>query len=77
MAEVARLAGVLSTTVSHVLNKTRNVAPETEQLVIATAVDLLLAGMKTPDRPPQSVAVPTEFHHRDSYGCGRRKPRVA
>ncbi|WP_245360851.1 LacI family DNA-binding transcriptional regulator [Kribbella aluminosa] len=41
----------------------------------ATAVDLLLARMKTPDRPPQSVAVPTEFHHRDSCGCGRRKYR--
>ena len=33
MAEVARLAGVSVTTVSHVLNKTRPVAPETERLV--------------------------------------------
>jgi len=38
-----------------------------------TAVDLLLARIKTPDRPYQAVAVPTEFHHRDSCGCGRRK----
>ncbi|MFD7155494.1 LacI family DNA-binding transcriptional regulator [Kribbella sp. NPDC059898] len=43
----------------------------------ATAVDLLLARMKSPDRPHQSVAVPTEFHHRDSCGCGRRKHRAA
>ncbi len=33
MAEVAHLAGVSTTTVSHVLNKTRNVAPKTEELV--------------------------------------------
>ncbi|MEU5553339.1 MULTISPECIES: LacI family DNA-binding transcriptional regulator [unclassified Micromonospora] len=33
MAEVARIAGVSTTTVSHVLNKTRKVAPETEELV--------------------------------------------
>lgn len=41
----------------------------------ATAVDLLLARIKTPDRPTQAVVVPTEFHHRDSCGCGRRKHR--
>jgi len=40
-----------------------------------TAVDLLLARIKTPDRQPQAVALPTEFHHRDSCGCGRRKHR--
>ena len=34
MAEVARLAGVSSTTVSHVLNQTRRVSPETEELVL-------------------------------------------
>ncbi|HEX4252171.1 MAG TPA: substrate-binding domain-containing protein [Pseudonocardia sp.] len=45
--------------------------------VAATAVDLLLARIKSPDRPPQAVAVPTEFHHRDSCGCGRRKHRGA
>ncbi|MCW2699609.1 MAG: rbsR 2 [Blastococcus sp.] len=33
MAEVARLAGVSASTVSHVLNGTRNVAPDTEVLV--------------------------------------------
>src|SRR2546427_3992154 len=33
MADVARLAGVSATTVSHVLNKTRRVTPETEELV--------------------------------------------
>lgn len=33
MADVARIAGVSTTTVSHVLNKTRNVAPKTEELV--------------------------------------------
>jgi len=33
MAEVARVAGVSSTTVSHVLNGTRKVAPETEAVV--------------------------------------------
>jgi len=42
-----------------------------------TAVDLLLARIKTPDRPYQAVAVPTEFHHRDSCGCGRRKHRAS
>ncbi|HEX3780816.1 MAG TPA: LacI family DNA-binding transcriptional regulator [Pseudonocardiaceae bacterium] len=42
----------------------------------ATAVDLLLGRIKNPDRPPRSVAVPPEFHHRDSCGCGRRKHRV-
>ena len=35
MAEVARVAGVSATTVSHVLNGTRKVAPQTEQLVRA------------------------------------------
>jgi LacI family transcriptional regulator len=39
MAEVARLAGVSTTTVSHVLNKTRKVAPETEQLVWRAVAD--------------------------------------
>ncbi|WP_344612591.1 LacI family DNA-binding transcriptional regulator [Dactylosporangium salmoneum] len=39
----------------------------------ATAVDLLLARIEAPDRPPQAVTVPTEFHHRDSCGCGRRR----
>lgn len=34
MAEVARVAGVSVTTVSHVVNKTRNVAPETVELVM-------------------------------------------
>jgi len=43
----------------------------------ATAVDLLLARIKNPDRPPQTIAVPTEFKHRDSCGCGRRKYREA
>lgn len=33
MAEVAKLAGVSVSTVSHVINKTRNVAPETEDQV--------------------------------------------
>lgn len=33
MADVARVAGVSTTTVSHVLNKTRKVAHETEELV--------------------------------------------
>jgi LacI family transcriptional regulator len=33
MADVARLAGVSATTVSHVLNKTRRVAPQTEELI--------------------------------------------
>ena len=41
----------------------------------ATAVDLLLARIKTPDRLPRTVAVPPMFHHRDSCGCGRRKHR--
>ena len=41
----------------------------------ARAVDLLLARINSPDRPPQTVTVPTEFHHRDSCGCGRRKHR--
>lgn len=35
MAEVAKLAGVSVSTVSHVVNKTRKVAPETEELVRA------------------------------------------
>lgn len=35
MAEVARIAGVSTTTVSHVLNRTRKVAPETEHSVRA------------------------------------------
>jgi LacI family transcriptional regulator len=161
MAEVARLAGVSSTSVS---NKTRNVAPETEELVLqavartgyrhnlaaralatqstdtigvamsvvtnpylaelvrdierllrhagytmivadtnddlAVAADVIdhllsrrVSGLivsplegddeltgglgKLPDRPSQSVAVPTEFHHRASCGCGSRKHRAA
>jgi LacI family transcriptional regulator len=41
----------------------------------ATAVDLLLARIQIPDRSPQAETVPTEFHHRDSCGCGRRKHR--
>ncbi|MFJ6572680.1 LacI family DNA-binding transcriptional regulator [Streptomyces sp. NPDC091292] len=40
-----------------------------------TAVDLLLSRIETPDRAPRSVTIPTEFHHRDSCGCGRRKHR--
>jgi LacI family transcriptional regulator len=43
----------------------------------ATAGDLLLTRMKSPDRPAQSVAVPTKFHHRASCGCGARKHRAA
>jgi LacI family transcriptional regulator len=39
------------------------------------AVDLLLARIKSPARPPQAMTVPTEFRHRDSCGCGRRKHR--
>jgi LacI family transcriptional regulator len=42
-----------------------------------TAVGLLLARIKSPDRPPQTSAVPTAFKHRDSCGCGRRKHRAA
>ena len=38
----------------------------------ATAVELLLNRIKTPDRPPQAVTVPTTFRHRDSCGCGGR-----
>lgn len=34
MSEVARLAGVSQTTVSHVINKTRKVLPETERVVL-------------------------------------------
>ncbi|MGR2752612.1 LacI family DNA-binding transcriptional regulator [Agromyces arachidis] len=34
MSEVARLAGVSQSTVSHVLNKTRRIAPETERAVL-------------------------------------------
>ncbi|MFE5027967.1 LacI family DNA-binding transcriptional regulator [Streptomyces sp. NPDC056656] len=41
----------------------------------ASAVDLLLSRIEEPDRPPRSVTVPTEYHHRDSCGCGRRKHR--
>ena len=39
----------------------------------AKAVDLLLARVKSPARPPQAITVPTEFRHRDSCGCDRRK----
>lgn len=35
MADIARRAGVSATTVSHVLNQTRHVAPETEAAVLA------------------------------------------
>jgi LacI family transcriptional regulator len=35
MSEVARVAGVSQTTVSHVVNKTRRIAPETEKAVTA------------------------------------------
>jgi LacI family transcriptional regulator len=35
MAEVARLAGVSVTTVSHVINRTRSVSPDTERAVMA------------------------------------------
>lgn len=38
MAEVAQIVGVSTTTVSHVVNGTRKVAPETEQLVRAALV---------------------------------------
>jgi len=51
--------------------------PRNAATLATTAVDLLLARIKTPDRPHRAVAVPTEFHHRDSCGCGRRKHRVA
>ncbi|WP_226921631.1 LacI family DNA-binding transcriptional regulator [Georgenia subflava] len=34
MADVARVAGVSVTTVSHVINRTRNVAPETAEVVL-------------------------------------------
>lgn len=97
MAEVARLAGVSTTTVSHVLNKTRRVAPETEELVLQAVaqtgyrhnlaaqalatqstdtIGVAMSVVTNPyfaDRPTQAVVVPTEFHHRDSCGCGRRK----
>jgi LacI family transcriptional regulator len=39
MAEVAQRAGVSVTTVSHVLNKTRKVAPETEELVLRAVAE--------------------------------------
>ncbi|XAZ32774.1 LacI family DNA-binding transcriptional regulator [Paenarthrobacter ureafaciens] len=35
MSEVARVAGVSQSTVSHVVNKTRRIAPETEKAVKA------------------------------------------
>lgn len=39
MAHVAALAGVSVTTVSHVVNRTRTVAPETEQAVLAAIAE--------------------------------------
>lgn len=39
MSEVARVAGVSTTTVSHVLNGTRHVAPETVELVMKAVTD--------------------------------------
>ncbi|MEH0970287.1 LacI family DNA-binding transcriptional regulator [Micromonospora sp. CPCC 205546] len=39
----------------------------------SSAVELLLARIRQPDRPPQSVVVPAAFRHRDSCGCGREK----
>ena len=37
--------------------------------------DLLLKRIKDPNRPPQTIVVPTTFHHRESCGCGRKKYR--
>ncbi|HLN78564.1 MAG TPA: LacI family DNA-binding transcriptional regulator [Nocardioidaceae bacterium] len=39
MAQVARAAGVSVTTVSHVVNRTRSVAPETERAVLAAIAE--------------------------------------
>lgn len=38
--DVAKVAGVSTTTVSHVINKTRFVAPETEKLVLQAIQEL-------------------------------------
>lgn len=39
MADIAQLAGVSVTTVSHVLNKTRHVSPDTERAVLAAVAN--------------------------------------
>ncbi len=38
----------------------------------AHATELLLARLRDPDRAPQTVVVPTTFHHRTSCGCHKR-----
>jgi len=50
MADIARHAGVSVTTVSHVLNRTANISPETTQRVLAVAQQLNYVQNKTLDQ---------------------------
>ncbi|MFV9997298.1 MAG: HTH-type transcriptional repressor PurR [Arsenophonus endosymbiont of Dermacentor nuttalli] len=58
--DVAKLAGVSTTTVSHVINKTRFVAEETKTIV--------LAAIKTLNYSPSAVARSLKVNHTKSIG---------
>lgn len=44
---------------------------DTRQLA-DSGVDLLLSRLADPEREPQSIVVPTTFHHRESCGCPKQ-----
>ena len=55
MADIARVSGVSITTVSHVINRTRPVRPETEAAVLAAAGQLGYQGVATGGSPTGRV----------------------
>ena len=72
MADIARNAGVSVTTVSHVLNRTANISPETVERVLAVAQQLNYIQNKALNRKAQKsktigILVPditNEFYSR-------------
>src|SRR6266849_5948803 len=62
MADVAKVAGVSTTTVSHVLNGTRKVAPETEAVVRDALASTGYRAQPRSPRPGHTV----DRHHRPS-----------
>ena len=63
--DVAKMAGVSTTTVSHVINKTRFVAEETEKLVLQAIQDLKYS----PSAVARSLKVNTTKSIGNYWGC--------